>query len=336
MRIFEVLVPLLASLGILFLFWVLPVMGGIRTAKRRGFSPHWMWAGIHPFFAWLMWGILACLKRCPACGKMVGVYSRFCPLCSTSFAAGDAGQASPRGQGSSGGVRDGAMEAKLEKLKQILRAAEKANSRRSLAVNATQALLARECASDAQPIDEAALNREVSQLLTELESTPAGKAAQARENWWTLTSDVNQCPHCSSVIDVHTPYCNTCGAPTPRIICPCCGGHETQVKTQRLGYALAGMACAGMAGLCYALGEASSSIAMERLFLAWMFVFGGVAIVLGWFEISSRSKRVVCASCRQVSKIDPNTARWWTPEPADATSPEQDPDEPVEATAVEA
>jgi hypothetical protein len=31
------------------LFWLLPILLGVRTARQKGRSPHWMWFGLHPF-----------------------------------------------------------------------------------------------------------------------------------------------------------------------------------------------------------------------------------------------------------------------------------------------
>jgi hypothetical protein len=342
------LIKLFGGLGLVILFWVVPIKYGIRIAKSRGFSPHWMWLGIHPFFGWMAFGIMASLKRCPACNKIVGVRNKFCPICANSFAEGDIGTsisttisraeyALQMAAGSSGGFANPSMDLKVNKIKKILRAVEKRNNRQSLeTAKAMDSLPAHGIASDAQPMDEEALAREVSQILTELESTPVGKAVQSRENWWALTSDIYQCPNCRSIVNVHEPYCGTCGAATPRIICPCCGGHNTQVKTQRLGYTLVGIGFATLVGLCFALADAYKyDSTIFNIIVAWICVFGVATAVCVWFAVSTRSKRLVCASCRRVSAIDPNKARWWTPESAGLASPEQDQSETIEATAVE-
>ena len=119
----------------------------------------------------------------------------------------------------------------------------------------------------------------------------------------------------------------------PRILCPYCGSHATKIETRRLAYSLWGSIFGILTGLCYGFGEICKSAALERLLFAGMFLFGAVAAVFVWFEVSPRTKWLVCASCRRTSKIDPKTARWWTAEPADCESPEQEEGEVVEEPA---
>ena len=52
--------------------WVVPIMLGVRAAKRKNYSPLWMLFGIHPLFGWV-----ACI---------VAVNYRICPFCHASFA----------------------------------------------------------------------------------------------------------------------------------------------------------------------------------------------------------------------------------------------------------
>ena len=64
--------------------WVVPVYFGVKTAKSKGYSPHWMWFGIYPISGWITWIILACLSKrhqCPNCGGFLGSQFRICPYC---------------------------------------------------------------------------------------------------------------------------------------------------------------------------------------------------------------------------------------------------------------
>jgi len=64
--------------------WVLPIILGIQTARQKGYSPHWMWFGIHPAFAWFACILLLCTTpriQCPNCGGFVTVNFRICPYC---------------------------------------------------------------------------------------------------------------------------------------------------------------------------------------------------------------------------------------------------------------
>ena len=33
---------------VIALGWIVPVYFGVKTAKSKGYSPHWMWFGIYP------------------------------------------------------------------------------------------------------------------------------------------------------------------------------------------------------------------------------------------------------------------------------------------------
>jgi hypothetical protein len=64
--------------------WIAPVLFGIRLAQRKGYSPHWMWFGLHPIGAWVAFIVIACLEKriqCSNCGGFVGSNFRICPYC---------------------------------------------------------------------------------------------------------------------------------------------------------------------------------------------------------------------------------------------------------------
>ena len=48
---------------LIFLLWIPSVLFGIRNLKQSGHSPHWMWFGIHPFFAPIVFLISLVLVR---------------------------------------------------------------------------------------------------------------------------------------------------------------------------------------------------------------------------------------------------------------------------------
>ena len=75
---------LLAVFAVLAIFWALPVVLGVRTAKRKGYNPLWMLFGIHPVGAWVAFIVLACLdprRRCQTCGAFVDRNFLLCPYC---------------------------------------------------------------------------------------------------------------------------------------------------------------------------------------------------------------------------------------------------------------
>jgi hypothetical protein len=68
--------------------WVLPVLLGVCAAKRKNYSPRWMWFGIHPVLGWIACIVLLCLTprvQCPNCGGYVMNYWRICPCCHVRF-----------------------------------------------------------------------------------------------------------------------------------------------------------------------------------------------------------------------------------------------------------
>jgi len=84
---FGVLLALLI-LAVMFGGWIALVLWGIRIAKRKNRSPHWMWFGLHPFGLIIVLIVLAAadpLKECPRCTRKSKLYARACPYCRTSF-----------------------------------------------------------------------------------------------------------------------------------------------------------------------------------------------------------------------------------------------------------
>jgi len=83
------------SVGILiFLFvlalWVPPIILGVRAARRKNRSSHWMWFGVHPMMGWIAFAVLAslpALKECSHCAEKVKAHAKICPYCMTPFTA---------------------------------------------------------------------------------------------------------------------------------------------------------------------------------------------------------------------------------------------------------
>lgn len=81
--IIEVVGALVATAALLAL-WVIPVVLGVRWARRKGLSPHWMWFGLHPLFGWIAFWVIryrAGNRRCASCGEAVPPTAKFCPHC---------------------------------------------------------------------------------------------------------------------------------------------------------------------------------------------------------------------------------------------------------------
>jgi len=77
-------IALFLGLGV----WLAIVVGGVATARNKNRSPHWMWFGIHPVGALIVFIVLLCLKplkECPQCLEKSKLHARVCPYCNSSF-----------------------------------------------------------------------------------------------------------------------------------------------------------------------------------------------------------------------------------------------------------
>jgi hypothetical protein len=86
----EILALIVVAATVLFLvaLWITPVVLGIRLAQKKGYSPHWMWFGLHPVGAWVTFIVMACLDKrlkCPNCGGFIASNFRICPYCSETL-----------------------------------------------------------------------------------------------------------------------------------------------------------------------------------------------------------------------------------------------------------
>lgn len=68
---------------------------GVRLAKSKNRSPHWMWFAIHPIGLVVVLIVMACLsplKRCPQCARTVHRDARLCSFCGYTLTATPAWQ----------------------------------------------------------------------------------------------------------------------------------------------------------------------------------------------------------------------------------------------------
>jgi hypothetical protein len=73
---------------VVVVLWVLPIVLGIRCARRKHYAPQWMWFGIHPLGGWIAFLVLASLPMrlvCGNCGGYVDGQFRLCPYCHASM-----------------------------------------------------------------------------------------------------------------------------------------------------------------------------------------------------------------------------------------------------------
>jgi len=97
----EILYAILTLLGmaIFFAIWAIPILWGVRWAKRNRISPNWMLFGVlNPVFAWIAFAIVSwggqidkvgniAVKwatgkvECPSCNKFNPMNNAFCAQC---------------------------------------------------------------------------------------------------------------------------------------------------------------------------------------------------------------------------------------------------------------
>jgi hypothetical protein len=79
------------GLALIAAMWVPPIMLGIKWARRKGLSPHWMWFGVHPLTGWIAFWIIRYKitprRACGSCASFVPSDARFCPNCKTELSA---------------------------------------------------------------------------------------------------------------------------------------------------------------------------------------------------------------------------------------------------------
>jgi len=83
----EMVVVMVVSMIVIGIYIALVVFG-VRMAKRKNRSPHWMWFALHPLGLLIVLIVLAAvkpLKVCPECAESVKGYARICPYCGASL-----------------------------------------------------------------------------------------------------------------------------------------------------------------------------------------------------------------------------------------------------------
>ena len=83
-------IAIMAILFVLILLgaWISLVVFGIKAAIKKNRSPHWMWFGVHPIGALIVFIVMMCLEPlavCPQCARPSPSAARLCPYCGYSF-----------------------------------------------------------------------------------------------------------------------------------------------------------------------------------------------------------------------------------------------------------
>ena len=93
--------PALALILVVLLFvliffgaWASLIYFGVKTAKKKNRSPHWMWFGVHPVGAlvvFIVMMVIEPLKLCPNCAHPTPTGAQVCPYCAYSLVAAPPG-----------------------------------------------------------------------------------------------------------------------------------------------------------------------------------------------------------------------------------------------------
>jgi hypothetical protein len=73
---------------VLVAIWIGMVVLGVRFAKKKNRSPHWMWFGLHPVGALVVLIVMASLspqRECPRCCRKVPAEASVCSYCKHEF-----------------------------------------------------------------------------------------------------------------------------------------------------------------------------------------------------------------------------------------------------------
>jgi hypothetical protein len=68
--------------------WASLIVFGIKAAKKKNRSPHWMWFGIHPMGALIVFIVMMVIEPltpCPQCGRPTPTGAQVCPFCARSL-----------------------------------------------------------------------------------------------------------------------------------------------------------------------------------------------------------------------------------------------------------
>lgn len=98
MEILNTILVLIMIVAFLSFLWILPIVLGLKLAKRNKVSSYWMLFGIYPGLAWIGYFIIRSMGRidqvdnvsvqwttgkvaCPSCGKFNPINKNFCSQC---------------------------------------------------------------------------------------------------------------------------------------------------------------------------------------------------------------------------------------------------------------
>lgn len=146
-----------------------------------------------------------------------------------------------------------------------------------------------------------------------------------RRTRWALWTGRVSCPGCQKCVAPNTDECPHCGAPLPRIKCPTCGGHDTQLLHRPKSLRFAGIVLTVLAGLLYVIAQNSRHINMAfagPVFVAAVYLGIVGLLIVPLLTMSHWARPLFCRPCYyshyRFSRLDPRKIAWHQPSPDEA------------------
>jgi len=82
------ILTIIIFLAVFLASWIVPIIIGANIARKKNYSPHWMWFGLYPGVGLVLCIVFACLsprRVCPKCGKKINSAGSFCQFCGNQF-----------------------------------------------------------------------------------------------------------------------------------------------------------------------------------------------------------------------------------------------------------